>query len=153
MAQLNLYGFWDDHVFLTKSGDLGCALRVGGVDYESRDGAGRDMVVRRLESAFRILDEDARLYQVLFRHNRPRIPHADYTSPLVRESATQRAKFLERKTDRLYSVEVFWILMVDGSYAKSGLMHALTQLPTTPDCESSPDFFKAAASARCCVSR
>ena len=42
-AQMNLFGFWDEHAFLTKSGDLGAALRIGGVDYESLDHAGRTM--------------------------------------------------------------------------------------------------------------
>jgi len=32
-AQVNLYGFLDDQVFLTKSGDLGVILEVRGVDY------------------------------------------------------------------------------------------------------------------------
>ena len=32
---LNLYGFWNETAFLTKSGDLGMVLRVTGVDYES----------------------------------------------------------------------------------------------------------------------
>lgn len=36
-AQINLYGFWDEHSFLTKSGDLGAALKIGGTDYESLD--------------------------------------------------------------------------------------------------------------------
>ena len=27
-AHINLYGFWNDEVFLTKSGDLGISLRV-----------------------------------------------------------------------------------------------------------------------------
>ena len=36
-AQINLYGFWDATTFLTKSGDVGMVLRVGGVDYESLD--------------------------------------------------------------------------------------------------------------------
>ena len=31
-AHLNLYGFWDEHSFLTKSGDLGAALHIGGID-------------------------------------------------------------------------------------------------------------------------
>jgi type IV secretory pathway VirB4 component len=38
-AQINLYGFWSDEVFLTKSGDLGIVLRVRGVDYESLEQA------------------------------------------------------------------------------------------------------------------
>lgn len=132
MAQVNLYGFWDEHCFLTKSGDLGCALRIGGIDDESLDHAGRDYVVKRLEAALRSLDDKTRLYQVLFRHNRPEIPHAQYGNPLVRAAVEQRADFLAAKADRLYSVEIFWIVMVDGSYARTGLLHALAQLPQHP---------------------
>lgn len=32
--QVNLHGFIDSHVFLTKTGDLGVILHVRGVDYE-----------------------------------------------------------------------------------------------------------------------
>ncbi len=133
MAQVNLYGFWDEHCFLTKSGDLGCALKIGGmIDAEGLDHAGRDYVVKRLEAALRSLDEKTRLYQILFRHNRPEIPHAEYTNPLVRAAMEQRADFLAAKADRLYSVELFWIVLVDGSYARTGLLHALSQLPKSP---------------------
>ena len=31
-AHINLYGFWNETAFLTKSGDLGMVLRVPGVD-------------------------------------------------------------------------------------------------------------------------
>ena len=31
-GQINLYGFWDEHSLLTKSGDLGAVLRIGGID-------------------------------------------------------------------------------------------------------------------------
>lgn len=34
---INLYGFWNETAFLTKSGDLGMVLRVTGVDDESLD--------------------------------------------------------------------------------------------------------------------
>jgi type IV secretion/conjugal transfer VirB4 family ATPase len=131
-AQVNLYGFWDEHAFLTKSGDLGCALRVGGIDYESLDHAGLDYAVKRLEAAFRSLDDKCRLYQILFKRNRPAIPHAEYTNPLVRAAVDQRSAFLESKADRLYSIEIFWIVMVDGSFQKTGLLHALAQLPKQP---------------------
>ena len=68
-AQVNLYGFWDEHCFLTKSGDLGAALHIGGIDYESLHRAGRDYAVKRLEAAFRSLDDKYRLYQILFKRN------------------------------------------------------------------------------------
>ncbi len=131
-AHINLYGFWDEHCFLTKTGDLGCALRICGIDYESLDHAGRDYAVKRLEAAFRTLDDKTRLYQILFKHNRPAIPHAEYESPLVRAAVQQRTAFLEAKADRLYSIEMYWVVMVDGKYAKAGLFHALSQLVNRP---------------------
>lgn len=131
-AQINLYGFWDEHCFLTKSGDLGAALKIGGIDYESLDHAGRDYAVKRLEAALRSLDDKSRLYQILFKRNHPRIPHADYENPLVSAAVEQRSAFLASKDDRLYSIEIFWIVMIDGSYQKTGLMHALSQLPKQP---------------------
>jgi type IV secretory pathway VirB4 component len=131
-AQVNLYGFWDEHCFLTKSGDLACALKIGGIDYESLDHAGPDYAVKRLEAAFRSLDDKCRLYQILFKRNRPTIPHAEYENPLVRAAVEQRSAFLQSKADRLYSIEIFWIVMVDGSYQKTGLLHALSQLPKQP---------------------
>jgi type IV secretion system protein VirB4 len=131
-AQLNLYGFWDEHCFLTKSGDLGAVLEIGGIDYESLDHAGRDYAVRRLEAAFCALDDKTRLYQILFKHNRPEIPHAAYGDTLVCAAVEQRAAFLQSKADRMYSIEIYWIVMIDGSYAKTGLLHALAQLPKQP---------------------
>jgi len=131
-AQVNLYGFWDEHSFLTKSGDLGAALKIGGIDYESLDHAGRDYAVKRLEAALRSLDDRCRLYQILFKRNRPAIPHAKYENFLVRAAQEQRSAFLASKADRLYSIEIFWIVMVDGSYQKTGLLHALSQLPKQP---------------------
>jgi type IV secretory pathway VirB4 component len=131
-AQVNLYGFWDEHSFLTKSGDLGAALHIGGIDYESLDHAGRDYAVKRLEAAFRSLDDKCRLYQILFKRNRPTIPHGKYENPLVRAAIEQRSAFLQSKADRLYSIEIYWVLMIDGSYQKTGLLHALAALPKQP---------------------
>jgi type IV secretion/conjugal transfer VirB4 family ATPase len=131
-AQINLYGFWDEHSFLTKSGDLGAVLRIGGIDYESLDHAGCDHAVKRLEAAFRSLDDRCRLYQILFKHNHPTIPHAEYENPLVRAAVEQRAAFLRAKSERLYNIEMYWVVMIDGSYAKTGLMHALALLPKQP---------------------
>src|SRR4051794_20204920 len=131
-AQVNLFGFWDEHCFLTKSGDLGAVLKIGGIDYESLDHAGLDHAVRRLEAALRSLDDKCRLYQILFKRNHPQISHAKYTKPLVRAAVEQRADFLKSKSDRLYSIEIFWVVMVDGSHQKAGLLHAISQLPKSP---------------------
>jgi type IV secretion system protein VirB4 len=131
-AQINLYGFWDEHSFLTKSGDLGAALRIAGIDYESLDHAGRDYAVKRVEAALRSLDDRCRLYQILFKHNHPAIPHAEYENPLVRAAVEQRAAFLKSKSDRLYSMELYWVVMIDGSHRKTGLLNALATLQKQP---------------------
>ncbi|MBW4045565.1 MAG: DUF87 domain-containing protein [Acidobacteria bacterium] len=131
-AQVNLYGFWDEHCFLTKSGDVGAVLKIGGVDYEGLDYAGRDYAVKRLEAAFRSLDVKTRLYQILLKHNCPEVPHAEYADPPVRAVVEQRAAFLQSKAERLYSIDIYWVLMIDGSHARAGLLRALTRLPKQP---------------------
>jgi type IV secretion system protein VirB4 len=45
---INLYGFWDEMTFLTKSGDLG-------MDYESLDHASQEYAVKRLEVRLEVL--------------------------------------------------------------------------------------------------
>ena len=49
-AQINLYGFWNETAFLTKSGDLGMVLRVPGVDYESLDSGEQEYAARGLHA-------------------------------------------------------------------------------------------------------
>ena len=127
-AHINLYGFWDEHAFLTKSGDLGVAFKIGGVDYENLDRPARDYAVKRLEAAFRTLNERTRLYQILFKRNRPAIPSDSYENPLLDAAVAQRRAFLESKADRLFSIEMFWVLMLESSHAKAGLLPAISQL-------------------------
>src|SRR5208282_1171820 len=50
---INLYGFWNETTFLTKSGDLGIVLSISGVDYESLDRSEQEYAVKRLESALK----------------------------------------------------------------------------------------------------
>ncbi len=44
-AHINLYGFWSENTFLTKSGDIGLVLAVPGGDYESLDNAAQQYAV------------------------------------------------------------------------------------------------------------
>ena len=88
--QINLLGFIDDHVFLTKSGDLGVVLSVSGVDYEGLDGNAIDQYTKRLEAAFKVLDDQCRIYQYLFKRKNPRIPCCEYADPLVNAAIRNR---------------------------------------------------------------
>jgi len=80
---INLYGFWNETAFLTKSGDVGMVLNVPGVDYESLDYAGQEYAVKRLEAALKAFGPGFHVYQYLFKSNRPEIPFAKYDNPVV----------------------------------------------------------------------
>src|SRR5688572_30284134 len=64
---LALWGFVDEHVFLTKAGDIGVVYQIRGVDYEGCDHPQRRAIVHRLEAALRLLDERYRVYQYLLK--------------------------------------------------------------------------------------
>ena len=107
-AHINLYGFWNETAFLTKSGDLGMVLRVPGVDYESLDSREQEYAVKRLESALKSFGTGFHVYQYLFKSNRPEIPFASYDDPVVEAAIDQWRQFFEAKRDHLYQVEIFY---------------------------------------------
>ena len=97
MRHINLYGFWNQTSFLTKSGDLGMVLAVHGIDYESLDRKAQDYAVKRLEAALKIFGPGFHLYQYLFKSNRPDIPFAQYDDPVVEAAIEQRRQFFASK--------------------------------------------------------
>jgi type IV secretory pathway VirB4 component len=107
---INLYGFWNETTFLTKSGDLGMVLSVPGVDYESLDRSEQEYAVKRLEAALKAFGPGFHVYQYLFKSNRPDIPFAKYDDPIVAAAIEQRRKFFEAKRDHLYQVEIFYCI-------------------------------------------
>ena len=80
---INLYGFWNDTTFLTKSGDLGVVLQIQGVDYESLDTVEQEYAVKRLEAALKAFGAGFHVYQYLFKSNRPRHPRSPITKILL----------------------------------------------------------------------
>ena len=131
-AQINLYGFWDATTFLTKSGDVGVVLRVGGVDYESLDSSEQEYGVKRLEAALKAFGPGFHVYQHLFKHNRPKIPFANYDDPVVATAVDHRRRFFEAKRDQLYSVEVFYCVLLEGARSKTGVGAGTARLVTDP---------------------
>ena len=131
-AQINLYGFWDRTTFLTKSGDVGVVLRVGGVDYESLDTSEQEYAVKRLEAALKAFGPGFHLYQYLFKHNRPDIPFVEYDDPVVATAIEQRRHFFETKRDHLYTIEIFYCVLLEGVRAKTGVGAGVARLLTDP---------------------
>ena len=129
---INLYGFWNETTFLTKSGDVGMVLSVPGVDYESLDRAEQEYAVKRLEAALKAFGPGFHVYQYLFKSNCPDIPFAEYDDPVVTAAIDQRRKFFDSKRDRLYQVEIFYCILLGGSRSKTGVGAALTRLFRDP---------------------
>jgi type IV secretion system protein VirB4 len=131
-AHINLYGFWTETTFLTKSGDLGMVLGVAGVDYESLDNDEQQYAVKRLESALKSFGEGFHVYQYLFKTNRPEIPFATYDDELIDAAIDQRRQFFESKRDRLYQIEIFYVIVLEGARSKTGILPALARIPRDP---------------------
>ena len=131
-AHINLYGFWTETTFLTKSGDLGMVLSVAGVDYESLDNDEQQYAVKRLESALKSFGEGFHVYQYLFKTNRPEIPFATYDDELIDAAIDQRRQFFESKRDRLYQIEIFYVIVLEGARSKTGIVPALLRIPRDP---------------------
>ena len=125
---VNLYGFWNDTTFLTKSGDVGTVLRVPGMDYESLDRAEQDYAVKRLEAALKAFGPGFHVYQYLFKSNCPDIPFAEYNDPVVSAAIDQRRRFFDAKREHLYQVEIFYCILLEGSRSRTGVGAALTRL-------------------------
>jgi type IV secretory pathway VirB4 component len=111
---IGLFGFVDEHTFLTKSGDLGVVFRVPGVDAECLDHAERDEIARRFKGAVRALDERFRVYQYLLKRDHPQIPHQHYENPVVEQAISNRIEFLRAKSNELYTLDVFFVMMYEG---------------------------------------
>jgi type IV secretion/conjugal transfer VirB4 family ATPase len=129
---INLYGFWNETAFLTKSGDVGMVLSVPGADYESLDRSEQEYAVKRLEAALKAFGPGFHVYQYLFKSNRPDIPFAKYDDPIVQAAVEQRRKFFEAKRDHLYQVEIFYCILLEGARSKTGVGAAFSRLFSDP---------------------
>jgi type IV secretion/conjugal transfer VirB4 family ATPase len=130
--QINLYGFIGPQTFLTKTGEVGVVLEVRGVDYECLDDTTIDGLTKRLESALRLFDENCRVYQYLFKRNKEAIPHKFYGSPIVDAAIRNRMAYLESKSDTLFSLSIYYVVLYQGFRAPDKLAHALGQLSKSP---------------------
>ncbi len=129
-ANISLYGFVSDGVFMTKSGDLGMTLSFGGVDHESLDSNEQQYAVRRLESAMKAFGEGFHIYQYLLKTNRPEIPFARYGAEVIDTAIDQRRDYFEAKLDQLYKIEIVYVVLLEGSRSKTGILAALKRFPS-----------------------
>src|SRR5689334_13614546 len=129
---IDLWGFVDNHAFITKSGGVGVALQVRGVDYECLDHSQRRQVVHRFEAATRILDDKTRLYQYLLKRRASQIPAADHPQPVVHQAIQRRREYLQAKEDDLYRLDIYFVLLYEGWRPDLSTSTQLQRLFTAP---------------------
>jgi type IV secretion/conjugal transfer VirB4 family ATPase len=130
--QVNLLGFIDDQVFLTKSGDTGVVLRVSGVDYECLDSTSVDTLTKRLESAFKMFDERCRIYQYLFKRNCAEVPYEGHHNPVVNAAIENRIAHLRGKADSLYSLAIYYVILYEGVRHRTTFLNSITRIASEP---------------------
>jgi len=130
--QINLYGFIAPQIFLTKTGEVGLILEVQGVDFECLDDAAVDALTKRLESAFRLFDDHYRLYQYLFKRDDQTIPYKLYGNPIVDTAIGNRIAYLQARSQTLFSLAIFFVVLYQPPQATHTLTSALLALPKNP---------------------
>lgn len=129
-AQMNLYGFWDNVTFVTKSGGMGTVIRVEGIDYESVDTRGQAAAVKRLEGALRVFGPEYHVYQYLIKQNNPDMPFSKYGIPLVDNMIEQRRELFQQKADSLYEIDTFFVILYENRHNRPSLRRSVTKLCT-----------------------
>lgn len=131
-AMVNLFGFIGPDVFLTKSGDVGAVLEMGGVDYECLEVSAVDTLTKRLESALRLFDENYRVYQFLFKRNRQPIPHSFCGKPVVDAAIRDRVAYFEEKSESLFSFSIYFVILCPALAARRSLAGTILEFPGNP---------------------
>lgn len=129
---LDLWGFVDEGVFLTKSGAVGAVLKIRGVDYECLDHPQRRQVVHRFEAATRVIDENTRVYQYLIKRRAAQIPAASHDNPIVHEAIQRRRTYLESKQDDLYTLDIYFVILYEGWRPRRTTSMQLRRLVDSP---------------------
>jgi type IV secretory pathway VirB4 component len=130
--QVNLYGFIDSHVFMTKSGDLGVILEVRGVDYECLDASAIDAFTKRLEAALKLFDDHYRIYQYLFKRNHSAIPHKLYGNTVVDAAIQARIAYFAQKAEHLYTISLYYVVLFEAHRPASRVSSAFTEFGKHP---------------------
>ncbi len=121
-----------DPTFLTKGGDLGTVIHVEGVDAECLDHPQIDQIARRFEAALRMFDERFRVYQYLFKRGNAEIPHRDYPNPVVQQAIRNRIAYLAGKSEALYTLEVYFVVLYEGCHQSQNKIERLKKLAQEP---------------------
>jgi type IV secretion system protein VirB4 len=129
---INLHGFIDDAVFLTKSGDLGVVLALTGVDDECLNAEQREAVTRRFDVALHLWDEQTRIYQYLLKRQCAALPTGRHPHPGVDGFLQRRQIFLAHHTPDLYTLDLYLVILAERSTRAEALERRLGRVLRQP---------------------
>ena len=112
-AQIALWGFVDDHTFLTKAGHVGLVYRIRGQDAEGLTHDQRRGLVHQMEAALRLLDERCRVYQYVLKTEVAPFSALPCARPVAEAAIARRTEFLNGRRAGLFNVEHFLVLMYE----------------------------------------
>jgi type IV secretion system protein VirB4 len=117
--------FVTDHVFALKNGGYGCMLAISGIDEEALTDEAVGELLKRIESAFKNLPENGRVYQYVRIRKGFEIPRRkDYPNAQLDKAIDERIAFLERVAE-FRRIELFWAITVEPegnrSFSSKGL--------------------------------
>lgn len=129
---INVFGFLDSEVFLTKSGDLGMVLRYQGKDAECMEPEALAALCARIGSAIRVFDDRFVVTQYWLKSPLPPLELRTYASRPLTEAAQHRARFLNARGVSLYSYETFLVVICKSCWRSPRLVDRLRQAISNP---------------------
>ncbi len=107
----SIYGFINEQCFITKTGDVGVALRFEGIDYECLDQHAIDNNTKRLEAAFKLFGPDFRVYQYLFKSRFEPAAPPEYSDPVVQTAEHERYRYFAGRSDELFTIQTYYVIL------------------------------------------
>ena len=90
-------------------------------------------MTKRLESALRLFDENYRVYQFLFKRNNARPFRTSSTAtPVVDAAIRNRVAYLAEKSDTLFSLSIYFVVLFEALRSARSLGSALLEFPQHP---------------------
>jgi len=118
---LPVWGFVEGGTFLTKSGHVGLAYRLRGIDVDGLTQAQRRFLTHHMEAALRLLDERCRLYQYLVKRVAEPFVVPTCVEPVAQEALSRRTDYLNERRHDLYQFAQYVVLLREsGTRGQAG---------------------------------
>ena len=126
-----LWGFVDDHVFLTKAGHAGLVYAVRGVDYEGLTHHQRQALVHQVEAGLRMFDEQCRIYQYVLKRAMEPIVSTPCRVPVANEAIQRRTAFLNARRHQLSDIRLYFVILYEAPHVarRATVLRRLWQSP------------------------